>query len=108
MGIMGHVTDDAEVHSILDQLLDRVPATSFLVLRDATNTDKTFADAQQLYNQTGAIPYKLRSPAQVGHFFDGLELVEPGVVSPLEWRPEPTPFGSPRHVDMACGVARKR
>jgi hypothetical protein len=108
MGIMGHVTDDAEVHSILHQLLDRVPASSFLVLRDATNTDKTFTDAQKLYDQTGAIPYKLRSPEQIGHFFDGLELVEPGVVSPLEWRPEATPFGSPRHVDMACGVARKR
>jgi len=108
MGIMGHVTDDAEVRSILRQLLDRVPASSFLVLRDATNTDETFADAQRLYNQTGAVPYKLRSPGQISQFFDGLELVEPGVVSPLEWRPEAMPFGSPLHVDMACGVARKR
>jgi S-adenosyl methyltransferase len=107
MGIMGHVTDDAAVHSILHQLLDRVPAGSFLVLRDATNTDQVFADAQQGYNQTGAVPYKLRSPGQVGRFFDGLDLVEPGVVSPLEWRPEATPFGAPRRVDMACGVARK-
>jgi hypothetical protein len=108
MGIMGHVTDDTEVHSILRQLLDRVPAGSFLVLRDATDTDETFTDAQKLYNQTGAVPYKLRSPGQIGHFFDGLELAEPGVVSPLEWRPEATPFGSPPRVDMACGVARKR
>jgi hypothetical protein len=108
MGIMGHVTDDAEVRSILRQLLDRVPAGSFLVLRDATDTDETFTDAQKLYNQTGAVPYKLRSPEQIGHFFDGLELAEPGVVSPLEWRPEATPFGSPRRVDMACGVARKQ
>jgi hypothetical protein len=108
MGIMGHITDDGEVHSILRQLLERVPSGSFLVLRDATDTNTTFAEAQKGYNQTGAVPYKLRSPEQVGHFFDGLELVDPGVVSPLQWRPEALPFGSPPHVDMACGVGRKR
>jgi hypothetical protein len=107
MGIMGHVTDDAEVHAILHQLLDRMPASSFLVLRDATNTDETFTDAQKLYNQTGAVPYKLRSPEKISHFFDGLELVEPGVVSPPRWRPEATSSDSPPHIDMACGVARK-
>ena len=54
-----------------------------------------------------AAPYTLRSRAEFSAFFDGLELVEPGVVSVPLWRPDPDPFGSPAEVDALCGVARK-
>lgn len=106
MGIMGHITDDEQAYSIVGRLLDRLAPGSFLVLRDATNTSTTFGEAQQLYNDTGAVPYRLRSPAQVGRFFSGLDLVAPGVVTPLEWRP-PQSAEAPGIVDMACGVGRK-
>ena len=49
----------------------------------------------------------MRDRAAISRFFDGLELVEPGVVQPQRWRPEPgTP--SPPQVTAWCGVARKR
>jgi hypothetical protein len=108
MGIMGHIVDDARAYSIVTRLLDGLPAGSFLVLRDATDTNPTFKQAQQLYNQTGAVPYRLRSPEQIAGFFDGLRLIEPGIVTPLEWRPEPTAYGPPAKVDMACGVGHKQ
>ncbi|WP_198543089.1 SAM-dependent methyltransferase, partial [Pseudofrankia sp. BMG5.36] len=38
-------------------------------------------------------------------FLDGLELVEPGVVSTSLWRPDPGT--NPTPVDSHCGVARK-
>jgi hypothetical protein len=106
MGIMGHITDDAEAYSIVGRLMDRLPPGSFLVLRDATDTSSTFSEAQRLYNDTGAVPYRLRGREQIGRFFDGLELIEPGVVTPLEWRP---PQGSEPSgtIDMACGVGEK-
>jgi hypothetical protein len=106
MGIMGHITDDAEAYAIVGRLMERLAPGSFLVLRDATNTSSTFGEAQRLYNDTGAVPYRLRSREQVGRFFAGLEPVAPGIVTPLEWRP---PEGAePRApVDMACGVGRK-
>ena len=106
MGIMGHITDDTEAYSIVNSLLAGLPAGSFLVLRDATDTSPTFNDAQQLYNQTGAVPYRLRSVPQITRFFDELELIEPGVVTPLQWRPG---TGDPvSQVDMACGVGYKK
>jgi hypothetical protein len=108
MGIMGHIVDDAEARSILRRLVTGLAPGSFLVLRDATDTSEAFAEAQRFYNRTGAAPYRLRSPERITRFFDGLELVEPGVVSPLQWRPEATVFGPPRHVEMACGVGRLR
>jgi O-methyltransferase involved in polyketide biosynthesis len=108
MGILGHVTDDDEVDSIVKRLLDALPSGSYLVRYDGTNTDTDFEQAQQGYDDSGAIPYHLRTPEQIAHSFDGLELVEPGVVSCLRWRPEATPFGEPAEVDAFCGVGKKR
>ena len=47
----------------------------------------------------------MRDRAAVTRFFDGLELLEPGVVQPQQWRPEPG--FSPPQVTAWCGVARK-
>jgi hypothetical protein len=50
----------------------------------------------------------LRSPQQIARFFDGLVLLEPGVVSCSRWRPDPAPeAGQPAEVDEFCGVAGK-
>lgn len=50
----------------------------------------------------------LRTRQEIAHFFDGLDLLEPGVVSCSRWRPDLTPLGGqPVEVDEFCGVARK-
>ncbi len=50
----------------------------------------------------------LRTPQQITRFFDGLDLLPPGVVSCSHWRPDLTLAGSqPAEVDEFCGVARK-
>jgi hypothetical protein len=49
----------------------------------------------------------MRDRAAITRFFDGLDLVEPGVVQPQQWRPEPGML-SPPQVTAWCGVARKR
>jgi hypothetical protein len=109
MGIMGHVTDDDEARLIVKRLLDRLPSGSYLALYDGTDTDKVGVEAQERYNQSGAIPYHLRSPEQIAGFFAGLELVEPGVVSCSRWRPEPADAGGdlPAEVPAVAGVGRK-
>lgn len=48
----------------------------------------------------------MRDRAAVTRFFNGLELLEPGVVQPQQWRPEPGVL-SPPQVTAWCGVARK-
>jgi S-adenosyl methyltransferase len=109
MGIMGHVDDDDEARSIVRRLLDPLPSGSHLALCDGTNTNPVGVAAQEQYNQSGAIPYRLRSPGQIAGFFDRLELVEPGVVSCPLWRPDPPDAGdgSPAEVDAFGGVGRK-
>ena len=48
-----------------------------------------------------------RDQAAISRFFTGLELVEPGVVQPQQWRPEPAEPDGPAEVTAWCGVARK-
>jgi hypothetical protein len=110
MGIVGHITDYDEARSIVKRLLDALPSGSYLALCDGTNViSKAVAEAQQRYNESGAVPYHLRSPDQIAGFFDGLQLVDPGVVSCPRWRPDPADVsgGLPAEVDQFGGVGRK-
>ncbi|TNY36590.1 SAM-dependent methyltransferase [Thermomonospora catenispora] len=108
LGILGNVWDDAEATAIRDHLVAALPSGSYLVLEDGTDAvdPEAAAKAEQTRAEAGD-PYKLRTPEQIAAFFDGLELVEPGVVSVSRWRPEPTPWGLPEEVTAYCGVARK-
>ena len=107
-GILGHVTDTGEARSIVHRLMDALPSGSYLSINDGTNViAPEFEQAQQGYNQSGALPYVLRTPGEIATFFDGLDLVEPGVVSCPRWRPEPAPSGPPAQVDAFGGVGKK-
>jgi O-methyltransferase involved in polyketide biosynthesis len=108
LGILGHVGDDGQARSIVRQLTAALAPGSYLTLSDGANTSKAREQAHQRYAQTGAVPYRLRSPEQIAAFFDGMDLLEPGVVPVSQWRPDPSPFGPPRHVDTFGGMARKR
>jgi O-methyltransferase involved in polyketide biosynthesis len=108
LGILGHVGDDEEARSIVRRLTEALPPGSYLTLSDGANTSKAREQAHKRYAQTGAVPYRLRRPAQIADLFDGLDLLEPGVVPVSQWRPDPSPFGPPHHVDTFGGVAVKR
>ena len=107
MGILGHLADDDQAQSIVRRLLDAVPSGSYLTVNDGTDTSAEVVEAARIWNQSANPTYHLRSPERIARFFDGLELVEPGVVSPPRWRPEPSPSGLPAEIDSACGVGRK-
>ena len=51
------------------------------------------------------MPYYLRSPEQFNRLFEGLELVEPGVVPVPHWRPDPD--AEPVEIYSYCGVGYK-
>jgi hypothetical protein len=107
MGILGHIEDDDQARSIVGRLLDGVPSGSYLTMNDGTDTSEEVVEAARIWNQSANPTYHLRSPDRIARFFDGLELVEPGVVSPPRWRPEPSPSGLPAEIDSFGGVGRK-
>ena len=107
MGILGHIADDDEARSIVTWLVAAVPSGSYLAMNDGSDTSEEVVEAARIWNQSANPTYHLRSPDRIARFFDGLELVEPGVVSPPRWRPEPSESGPPADIDSFCGVARK-
>ena len=107
MGVLGHITDYGEARSIVRQLLDGLPAGSYLAINDSINTSQALEEALRQYEASGAIPYRTRTLEQFAGYFEGLELVEPGVVLVAQWRPDPSPFGAP-DIPQAGAVGRKR
>jgi hypothetical protein len=108
-GVLGHVVNLDEARAIVRGLMSALPSGSYLSLNDGTSVigKEDIEQATQDYNDSGAVPYVQRTPEEIASFFDGLELVEPGVVSCPRWRPDPPPDSPPAEVDAFGGVARK-
>jgi hypothetical protein len=106
IGVLGHVSDYAEARSIVSGLLDGLPPGSYLALADSISSGPAHREAGEQYAQTGAVPYQLRTAAEIHGFFAGLEPVAPGVVPIPRWRPDPGPV-PPAQVGTLGGVARK-
>jgi hypothetical protein len=108
IGVLGHIADDDEARSIVQRLMAGLTPGSYLALFDGLDDiTKEMSEAQQGYDDTGAVPYKLRSREQVAPFFDGLEFVEPGLVRCTRWRPDTSRFGTGPDVPSLAAVARK-
>ncbi|MDB1090319.1 SAM-dependent methyltransferase [Streptomyces sp. ACA25] len=105
-GVLGHVAESDEVRAIISGVTGALSSGSYLSLNDGTVSTDEAVKAQEQYNNSGALPYHLRTPQEIIAFFDGLELVEPGVVPIGRWRPEPSPF-APASGAAHGGVGRK-
>jgi hypothetical protein len=110
LGVLGTVRDDEEAFALVQRYVQALPAGSYLVLEDGTKTVKpqAAAQAEQLRDEGQVYSYELRTPERIARFFDGLELIEPGVESVSRWRYESEAVhGAPAKVDAYCGMARK-
>lgn len=108
LGIIGHVADTAEAGRIVDRLTSKLVPGSYLVLCDGTNVhDPQYHRATEQWNSIdGALGYRLRSPEEITGFFEGTELVEPGVLSTPLWKGEHVDVGTPQQIDLYGGVGR--
>jgi hypothetical protein len=109
IGILQLIPDTDDPRAIVARLTQAVPPGSWLAIFHPASdilADQMSEAARQI-NIRSAAPTKLRSKAEVMHFFDGLELLEPGLVQVHRWRP-----GSPApdmgdEVPGYAGLARK-
>ncbi len=109
LGILGQIPDSDHPHEIVGRLIGELPSGSYLVINDGTDTDPVVVEATKgvQENPNAANPYYLRSREQIARYFDGLELVEPGLVSPPQWRPAPSDQGDAAESVDCAGVGRK-
>ncbi|NNN32606.1 SAM-dependent methyltransferase [Streptomyces sp. S3(2020)] len=105
-GILGHVTDYDQARDLVTRLLAGLPPGSYLSLNEGSRgTDPDYEQAQDAYNETGAVPYFLRPVEQIIAYFEGLELVDPGIVSVPLWHPDGGT--QPEPIGQHGGVGRK-
>ena len=109
LGIINYVTDTVEAHAVVNRLLDALPSGSYLAMSHPTAEIHGAAveASMRRWNESGAAPIRTRSREELARFFDGLELLPPGIVSCSLWRPEPSEVGTQPEVHQYGGVARK-
>jgi len=108
MAVLQFVPDDDDPYGLVRRLMATVPGGSYLVISHPASDIQAAAMAGMAtrLNQLMAQRVKPRSKAEVTAFFDGLDLVDPGVVRCPEWRPD-RPEDAAGKSTMWGGVAEK-
>ncbi len=108
VGIVHHLRDADDPHGIVTTLLDALPSGSYLTINHPTadfNARAMAGNAAAI--ERGGIPFVPRSRAEVEALLSGLDLVEPGLVPMLAWRPDAKSPADPRSVYVWAAVGRK-
>jgi hypothetical protein len=108
MAVLQFVPDVDDPYGLVRRLMAVVPGGSYLVISHpaADLQAAAMAGMATRLNQLMAQQVKPRSKAEVTAFFDGLDLVEPGVIRCPEWRPD-RPEDAAGKSTMWGGVAEK-
>jgi len=86
--VLHFVPDDQEPYRLMARYRDATVPGSYLAISHGTSDGRPeIADAVTVYRNT-ASPVTERTRAEVTRFFDGYDLVSPGLVFTREWRPE--------------------
>ncbi|MER7934759.1 SAM-dependent methyltransferase [Streptomyces sp. NPDC093272] len=107
VAILHFIRDAEEPERIVATLRDALPAGSFLVLSHATDDFAERSAAQAIYNNATA-SMNLRPRARIERFFEGFELVEPGLVQVPFWRPDGTPPEGSAQIGFYGAVGVKK
>jgi S-adenosyl methyltransferase len=106
VAVLHFLRDDDKPYEAVDTLKTAMPAGSYLVLSHVTFDNipaEAARDVSDLYEHTTA-PGTARTRPEIERFFDGMEMVEPGLVNVCNWQ---TWMGLPSPAIFYAGVARK-
>jgi hypothetical protein len=106
------VPDEADPWGVIAQYRDRLCSGSYLAITHAPSRvpgedpEHDEENAANVFRQTSALLH-MRTLAQIQRFFDGFEVVAPGIVFMPDWRPDPQARAAGRHRSLRAGVGRK-
>ena len=108
VAVLHMLRDDEDPRGIVSRLMSAVPPGSFLVISHLASDvqPETMAEMGRRLNESMTQQFAMRSRAEVTSFFDGLRLLDPGVVLTHEWRQD-SPQDSANPGVLWAGVARK-
>ena len=108
--ILQFIPDEGDPWGLVATIMDALPSGSYLVITQPTSDviTGTITKAIDSYNShLIETPATLRTTEEIRRFFDGLELIDPGLVQLHRWRPGLGADTSAYEVPALAGVARK-
>ena len=109
VAVLHFIPDADDPYAIVARLMDAVPSGSYLVMAHGASdiAPEAAAEMARRYNKMSSTPVTVRNREQVARFFDGLDLLPPGLVPISQW-------GLAGHIDATvgglagyCGIGRK-
>ncbi len=106
LAILQFIREEEDPYALVSKLLAALPSGSYLVVSHPTDdfNPNRQGESIQRYNERVADQATLRGQDGTRRFFDGLDIIEPGVVA--QWRPG-SDLVAAAPSSMWCGVARK-
>ena len=107
LGVLHFISLDEDAQGIIARFRQRMAPGSYLAVSIGTSDGadpEMLAEATQTY-AAARMPFTLRSRAQIMDLFDGFSLIEPGLVSLPEWRPDSNTDRTPLKGPTLGGVA---
>jgi hypothetical protein len=106
LAILHAIGDDDDPYGIVGQIMNAMPSGSYLAISHLASDiePERMDEARDRVNRISHQQYTHRSQAGVVRFFDGLEMVKPGVVELRHWRPA---VESDRVTPGWCGLGYK-
>jgi O-methyltransferase involved in polyketide biosynthesis len=115
VGVLHFLAASDDPYRIVARLMDAVPSGSYLVIVHGASDiqAEAVAESSRMYNEMSSVPYTPRSREQVARFFEGLDLLDPGVVPigqyPSLGQPDDSVGSGPADGGTSyCGIGRKR
>ncbi|MFK4104531.1 SAM-dependent methyltransferase [Streptomyces sp. NPDC019531] len=106
VAVVHFLTEADKPQEIIATLRDALAPGSHLILSHTTGDFADRSDAASVYNKATA-SMNLRTRTEIERFFDGFELLDPGVAQVPFWRPDTPPPPRSEEIGFYGGVARK-
>lgn len=107
--ILHHFDDSDDPWALSRKIRDRISSGSYMLITHFYDSgDPVCREVEQALLEGGLGSGWFRTKEQIERFFEGMDVLEPGVVAANEWRPDAeTPTDSTTHHLLAGGLARK-
>jgi S-adenosyl methyltransferase len=111
VAVLHFLHDDEQTAGVVGQLLDALPAGSYLVLTHGTmdfSTPAGVAAYEQMF-ASGGTDVRARPKATIAGYFSGMRILEPGIVAVSDWRADDTVADRPVSEDLGIyGVVGRK
>jgi SAM-dependent methyltransferase len=109
IGVLHLVSDEEDPYRIVREVVNATVPGSYLALTQPARDINAgeVAEGARRYNEHVKTPQTRRTYAETLRFFDGMQVVPPGLVQCHRWRPAPGAVGLEENVSAYGGVARK-